>query len=236
MNPFPSPPSATRHRVAWRPDSRALLARQRNRVAAPLWPQASAGRPSPVGWPWLPRELLLPGGGRVREVGMETIRESHWIERRSPLHLHFAVHPLSSAPLEASGVRPWTDRSHRAVATPRRWAPTERALVLPGGSAPAWPMSITAYGVRTERSGPVRSSGAWLPQTRVLPSTAGAGADRVTKRVDGEETRSRLNAVAAPVRPDIGSGPADVNRIADQVMRTLDRRLTAYRERKGRTR
>jgi hypothetical protein len=52
----------------------------------------------------------------------------------------------------------------------------------------------------------------------------------------GESHRAHAPHAPPPARRPVAAAPAalDVDRVADQVMRTLDRRLTAYRERRGR--
>jgi hypothetical protein len=106
---------------------------------------------------------------------------------------------------------------------------------------------FSARGARQEQLGaPLRDAGAGLPDRRVLSATIPTAIpvprvlrrDRsrndATETADAYTTRLRSPSRVISQSNPATLAPSDVDRLADHVLQTINRRLHAFRERRGR--
>lgn len=200
---------------AWRRLRRALTARPRNVAGRSPVRHAGAWWPARMAW-------FVPA--RERSGGTS----------RGDVHLHAR---LAFSVRRAGAGNAWFPRTTRVlIAAPSR---ARSASGTGSGRPVAAPVSTTA--LHPDAHGRA-SPQSWTPVPRVVASSGSGvdGASRGQERTDpaaasGSAAKPRPSGLATPADVEAPLSDWEVRRLADRVLETMDRRLVAYRERRGRS-
>jgi hypothetical protein len=171
----------------------------------------------------------------VSSVTLRAVLSRTWVARSASHHVLFSptlVLALSGRTGRVSAgappERPFYSRTHRQ----ERWLERIRSGHKRVDAASAGRPAANGDGARADVAAPLVPRAALVPPAPVVFHRGTARSDVEPAHGARRHSEPRSLRVTAPHAP--APAPIDVARVTDQVMRTLERRLDAFRDRHGR--